>query len=180
MLEYGYLYNDPSIGVFRSRLSPEELKRADRERGKEAAKILDHFKDRNRYQEFLETYTPITDPFLHEARVHLFRRDEYFSASNKFKHDQEKYAWHLNIAYRENQIMEDYFPNLLRHSTYVWSDEDIALVKKYVLEDEIYDSKVSWWLITLYNDTHVAGFFALLLIGLALMHRYLGRNYIKR
>ena len=41
MLEYGYLFEDPDIGAFRSRLSPEELERADRERGADVGALLD-------------------------------------------------------------------------------------------------------------------------------------------
>ena len=176
MLEYGYLYNDPGIGVFRSRLSPEELKRSDQERGKEAADILDRFRERDAYQFFLEIYTPVSDPFVHEARVHLFRRDRHFARSEKYKNDPEKYAEYLNTAFRENQIMEKYFPNTLRHSAYVWSSDKLALARTQLLRDEKYDSWVSRRLFTGIKERHLASFLAFLLGCLAILHWYLGRE----
>ncbi len=176
MLEYGYLYRDPDIGIFRSRLSPEELKQADRERGKEAADILDRFQDRTAYQEFLEIYTPVKDPFAHEARVHLFSRDHHFTISAKYRINQREYAEHLTRAFRENQIMEKYFPNTLRHSTYVWSGDESALARKHLLLDEVYESRVSRDLVTRLTESQFAWFFAVLLGGLALLQWHCGRD----
>jgi hypothetical protein len=69
MFEYGYLYRDAETGAFRSRLDPAALRASDTSRGAEAARILDAYPDA-RYREFLRTYTPVSDPFVHEARVH--------------------------------------------------------------------------------------------------------------
>ena len=43
MVEYGYRYLDPDIGVFWSRFSPEQLKKNDHLRGEEVAQILDRY-----------------------------------------------------------------------------------------------------------------------------------------
>jgi hypothetical protein len=77
MVEYGQWLGDPATGLFRSRLTAEALRRSDRNRAEEGARIIDRYRDREQYFELLEIYTPVTDPFLHEARVRLFRRDTY-------------------------------------------------------------------------------------------------------
>ena len=80
MAEYGHLYRDPDCGVFRSRLAPDQLAATDRARAVEAAALLPASDVINLdvYREFIEkSHTPVTDPFLHELRVHLFRRDKY-------------------------------------------------------------------------------------------------------
>ena len=143
MAEYGHLYVDPAIGTFRSRFSPLELGAVDADRGTEAARILDDFRgDRITYLRFLEKYTPVNDPFVHEARVHLFRRDRYFEKSEKAKHNIERYRDYLAVAFRENQIMEKYFKNTLHHSTYVLPPEQVAYLREHLLSDHDYESPV--------------------------------------
>jgi len=176
MLEYGYKYSDPDIGIFYSRISPLKLKQSDQKRGKEAAKILDRFQNEATYEDFLKTYTPITDPFLHEARVHLFRRDRYFLNSAEYKGNRGKYGKYLTVAFRENRIMEKYFPNILLYSAYVWSSDELDLARKHLLKDEVYYSPVSKRLVTRFREDQVAGFFAFLLIGLGLLSWYFGRK----
>lgn len=176
MVEYGYLYNDPEIGRFRSRLAPEKLKTVDAQRGKEAATILDRYQDKSMYDEFLDAYTPLTDPFLHEARVHLFRRNFYFVDAARHRNDNQTYAKYMTIAYRENQIMEKYFPVTMHHSAYVWSDQQVARARQKLLKTRHYESRVSHRLITLVNEHQVAIFFVLLLIGLGFCHHVLGRT----
>ena len=159
MTEYGYLYTDPDIGSFRSRLSPSELRQSDRTRAKEAAEILDRYKNRDEYKEFLKIYTPVSDPFVHEARVHLFNRDiNFLRASRYYKDNQEAYSKRFTNAFRENQIMETYFRNTLHHSAYVWSAEKLALAKKHLMHDKEYESWVSRNLITRVSEGQL-GFF---------------------
>jgi hypothetical protein len=176
MTEYGYLYIDPDIGSFRSRFSPSELRQSDRERAKEAAEILDRYQNRDEYRAFLKIYTPITDPFVHEARVHLFRRDHYFRLLKDWRRSQELYSTYLTIAFRENQIMEKFFRNTLQHSAYVWSAKKLALAKKYLIHDLEYESPVSRKLITQVSKGQLGSFLILLLIGLALLNLYYSRS----
>jgi VanZ family protein len=176
MTEYGYLYIDPDIGHFRSRLSPSELRQSDRTRAKEAAEILDRYQNRSKYGEFLKIYTPVSDPFVHEARVHLFRRNHHFRLPKDWKRSQELYATYLTIAFRENQIMEKFFRNTLHHSAYVWSAEKLALAKKHLMHDKEYESPVSSELITRISKGQLVSFLILLMIGLALLHFYSGRS----
>jgi chromate transport protein ChrA len=129
MFEYGYLYRDPEAGVFRSRLDPATLAETDRRRGAEAARILEAYPD-ERYREFLNTYTPITDPFVHEARVHLFSRDKHVYLSRDPKLPPSEYGWHATVAWRENRILEKYFSETMRHSSRKLSADDAGYLER--------------------------------------------------
>ena len=176
MLEYGYLYNNKDTGIFRSRFSLNELKSIDHKRGKEAAGILDSYRGRDRYLEFLEIYTPMSDPFVHEARVHLYSRDYHFSEAIKYKDSKEYSTGSLNIAFRENQIMEKYFPQTLNHSSYVWSADKLAMAEENLLMDWTRESRVSRDLVTKVSEGQVAVFFAILILSLAMLIWHLGRQ----
>jgi len=176
LLEYGYLYEDPQIGVFRSRFAPRELKQIDRKRAVAAAEILDRFRDELTYPTFLKRYTPVSDPFIHEARVHLFRRDRHFSQALKTENDPATYAKHLTIAWRENRIMEAYFPNTLRHSDYVWAEENWRLAHRHLLPGELDDSWVSRDLVTRVSEGMVVCLFIVLILGLMLFDWYMGKR----
>jgi len=176
MFEYGYLYDDPEAGVFRSRFKPHELKQIDRTRAVEVAKILDKFQDEKLYSLFLRVCTPITDPFVHEARVHLFRRDRYFDNALKLGDNSKWYASCLTIALRENLIMEKYFRSTFKQSNYIWAEEQSILARKHFLQDKFDDSLVSRDLITWVKEKQVAGFFMVLIMGLTLFRYYLGKD----
>ncbi|UCF94795.1 MAG: VanZ family protein [Desulfobacterales bacterium] len=180
MLEYGYRYHDPDIGIFRSRIAPAALKQTDAERAQEAATILDRFQEGATYPAFLKLYTPVNDPFVHEARVHLYRRDVHFEQASQYEHDPPRYAAHLSVAFRENRIMEKYFPNTLAHSAYVWSADQRALSGKHLLQEEEYDSAVSQTLVTQVTERQVAYLFIILLGGLTGWHGYLGKHPVSR
>jgi hypothetical protein len=175
MAEYGYRYEDSEIGVFRSRLSPAALRQTDRERGKQAAKILDLYPDRAGYREFLAIYTPVTDPFLHEARVHLFSRDQNLHWAMHPETSPEDRARCLTTAFSENRIMEKYFPQTLQHSTYLWTPQQRTFAAKHRLPDTVHESWVSRNLITRFGEAQVGLFFGLIILGLVLCHRRLGR-----
>jgi hypothetical protein len=172
MLEYGFLYDDPDIGVFRSRLAPDALRAADRERAAEAAAILNRFRDRSDYKTFLSLYTPVNDPFVHEARVHLFSRDANFEIAMEKKAHGEKYAGNLNDAYRQNQILEKYFPHTLRSSDSEWPIEKRTLAQKHLRHDKRFESFVSRHLITRISETQVILFCALLVLGFVLLAKH--------
>ncbi|GAF92152.1 unnamed protein product, partial [marine sediment metagenome] len=88
MSEFGYKHEDPEIGVFYSRLNPEDLRKTDNAKGEEYAQILNQSVNKD-YQQFIREYTPITDPFMHELRVHIFRRDRHFKKANKSSNPKE-------------------------------------------------------------------------------------------
>jgi hypothetical protein len=121
MVEYGHRIRDPEIGTFYSRFPPEVLRRLDAERAQEAAAILDAYAGEERYPAFLRDYSAIRDPFVHEARVHLFRRDRFRRVLEKHRGDPVQERFHQDVAHRENRILEKYFPRTLGASSYALS-----------------------------------------------------------
>jgi len=143
MLEYGHLYTDPEIGRFRSRFAADALRRIDAQRGAEAGRILARFPEEDDYEDFLARYTPITDPFAHEARVHLFVRDRYLTTAEWHRDDEDWYRRDLTVGYRENRILEKYFPNTLRHSGSTLAPERRAYLAAKQFPKQRYESRVS-------------------------------------
>jgi len=180
MFEYGHLYPDPETGPFKSRFSPEELKENDDTRAQEAAQILDSFNGDERYREFLVIYTPVTDPWVHEARVHLFRRDRNLENAGREAMTEKELRVHLTVAHRENRIMEIYFPQTLRLSSYVLPREVLKeMADNLVLETELpakeVVSGVSKHLVTNINERQILAGAVLLVAILAFIDRRFGR-----
>jgi VanZ family protein len=175
MLEYGHLYEVPEIGRFRSRFSPAELERIDAERGAEAGRILAGSSEAD-YQSFLERYTPISDPFLHEARIHLFRRDRWLYVADYIGEDDDQYRWHVTVGHRENRILEVFFPNTLRHSGNSLTPERITHLAQHQDPEEPYESMVSKDLLTRIGERHVVAGSAAMLLALLGIHGAAGRR----
>ena len=175
MSEYGFRYNDPQIGIFRSRFSLPALEKTDRQRATEAAGILNIYQHRSTYLEFLSIYTPVSDPFLHEARVHLFSRDFSFMRAMEIGEKDERYAVLLTTAYRENQIMEKYFINTLLASDYGWPPNKVALAEKHVKQENVFVSWVSRHLITRFSQIQVGLFFGSLTLIFIFLNCFLER-----
>lgn len=173
MTEYGYLHGDLSTALFRSRLTVEELRRLSRERAEEGAGILDAHRELKRYFDFLKAYTPVSDPFLHEARVHLFRRDIHVERAQDDE-DIEKRADQYAVAHWENYILETYFGDLLAASSYVWPAELKAEVEANMDVDKRYESRVSIQLITSHSQREVIWVFLSAVVGLLLLSAYFG------
>jgi VanZ family protein len=178
MAEYGYLYDDAETGIFRSRFSPEELKQTDRRRATEAAARLDELPALDDYREFLRHYTPFNDPFLHEARVRLNRRDYYLTSADGYReHDTAEFQRRMTIAHFENRIMEKYFPETLLQSGFLLSGITVSLMKQYASPDTEYESAVSNSLITHVDEREVLWITLILAASLALLDRTLaGRS----
>lgn len=175
MIEYGYMNGDPATGLFRSRLTADELRRSDRDRAEEGARIAERYRDREQYLEFLEIYTPVTDPFVHEARVHLFRRDSHLERARAAEQEDYRLS-QLNVAYWENRILEANFGELLRDSDYRWPAELEAEVRKHARTDEVHVSWVSHYLITTVNERQVFWLTLFSVVGLLLLGGFLGRR----
>jgi hypothetical protein len=156
MAEYGYRYDDDDTGIFRSRLSPVELEKTDRRRATKAAARLDELPTQDDYREFLHRYTPFNDPFLHEARVHLNRRDYYLTSAGKYQErDVTEFQRRMTIAHYENRIMEKYFHETLLQSVFLLPDKTVDQMKEYASPTSGYDSAVSKTLITRVNERQV-------------------------
>jgi len=157
MLEYGRRIEHPEIGLFRSRLAPEVLRETDRRRAQEAASVLEGAGDeKDAYRAFLRRYNPITDPFLHELRVHLFRRDVYRRTAEQHPDNEDWYRYDLTVSWRENRILEEYFGESLAASGRAWSPEERAYVREHNRPEDDYESRVSEGLVTAVGPGGVA------------------------
>lgn len=175
MIEYGHLYADPEIGRFRSRLAPEELARVDRESAAAAARVLDRYRRPARYGRFLERHPPSRHPFLYEARVHLFHRDRYWTRARRATDPAERRRL-ATLAWRENRILERYFPETWNRTRAAWDDGRRRRVARLVRSEQGFDSEVSNWLVTSFSETQaVAGLLAAL-VALALVERGCARR----
>jgi VanZ family protein len=148
MREFIMKHTDPDIGVFYSRLTAVWLQKTDRQYGEEYGKILNEWKDRD-YDAFLKLYKTTDYPFLHEMRVHIFRRDKKYEASLNAR-DARARKNALFIAFKENLILEKYFGETLKSSVYRWTKERKAEVEIPIDKNEAYTSPVSknvfYWL----------------------------------
>ena len=171
MVEYGYLHGSDAIGFFRSRLTIEELRRSATERAEEGRRIIDQYRDREQYMRFLEIYSPLADPFLHETRVHLLRRDVYLARALK-NEDEVEQAEQFATAFWENRILRAYFDEVLRGSSYEWSAEQAALVAENTDRSEPYESRVSYHLIVRFSPMQHAMLFSIAAAVLLLVAAY--------
>ena len=168
MAEYGYRHEDPEIGAFFSRFPVEGLRKLDAARAGEVAGFLDEFKDDRKkgYERFLKKYSPGTDPFAHEFRVHLFRRDHYFAVAWRYQRNPRLYRLHRTVACRENQILETYFGQTLARTGADYSPGRVAELEKELDRASFYESPVSAGLITRFSEGQV---WAGILAGIALL-----------
>lgn len=152
MAEYGFYYKSDDTGIFRSRLSPANLQKTDSLRHKEAADILKTEGDPKRFKEFIKKYSPFSDPFLHEFRVHLKSRSHNLRKAGEYRSsDDNKYKMHITSAYFENIILEKYFSLTLRESGYVLPEKVLRDMRENAVRDSGYKSKVSKNLITVFS-----------------------------
>ena len=137
--------------------------------------VLDQEPDREQYGEVIGIESIIKDPFLHEARVHLFSRDINVVRGDEAEDEdtrREKYT----IAYWENRILEKYFGPLLQASSYDWPAEIKAKVEDNALTDSTYESRVSKYLMTNFSQQQVLWFFIGVLSGLILLGQIFGKR----
>ena len=116
--DFGFMIVDEDKGFrFRSRLSPDDLREYDLEHGKRFGRILKQ-DIRLPYSQFLKKYPANRFPFVHEMRVHVFRRDRYAR--------KEKASW---IALRENQILESHFGWCLSEAGSAWPARKVGRIE---------------------------------------------------
>jgi len=150
MTEFRYKHKDPEIGVFFSRLTLSELEKTDRERSFEYAQFLKEWMEKD-YEKFLRNFSPSTHPFLHELRVHVFRRDKKYEEGCVTK-DEKKQREAFFIAYKENIILEKYFTRTFQKSEYEWSQENIKETEALIDKSQPYVSPVSSGLFTSFGE----------------------------
>jgi hypothetical protein len=175
MVEYGYRYESPETGVFFSRFPAEALRRHDTEHGEAAARILDAYRD-EWYPDFLARYSPAVDPFVHEARVHLFRRDLFHRRIADFPDDEAERRFHATVVLREDGILARYFPHTLARSSYVLPAAERAELESMQDPGMPYVSRVSDHLLVRMTETQVLASLLAVAGLLALASWRLGRS----
>ena len=176
MAEYGFRHDHPEIGSFYSRLTLEELAREDRERAEEVAAILDAYHDHLRYPDFLTDHPASREPFLNEARVHLFRRDRYTWEARQSVGEGEVDRELATIAWREHLVLGHFFPKTLGSSSYRLSRDTRTFLRRHALPEMTYKSAVGQHLITRLSEPQLLTLMVILLVGLVGVDRYLGRR----
>lgn len=161
-VEYGYFYDDPETGGFKSRLAPDELARQDRERHAAVIPTLNEFKNDRQYMYFMSKAEAYKDPLLVEARVHIFRRDRYARLTRETRNNEELRRANAIIALQENVILEKYFPNVINNSRYIWPDDVKQMFTDISRGMPMKTSPVSSALITRVTQGQLTG----LLVGL--------------
>jgi len=139
--DFGYMIVDDSKGFrFRSRIAPENLIDYDFQNRTLFGGILSRDMSLP-YRKFLKKYPADESSFLHEMRVHIFRRDRYA--------DQEGMKA-ARIALKENQILETYFGQTLVEAGLAWPVERVRALytRDANVTEPFYTSPVSDKVIT--------------------------------
>lgn len=176
MVEYGHRHVDPEIGRFRSRFTPRELERADRERGAAAAEILVRYRRPNQYHEFLLAYHPPHYPFLFEARTHLLYRDRLWARAKRARDDPAAERRLATEAYREHLILDRYFPHTMKHSDLALPPEVRQALAALHRPGDRFESEVSNWLLTGWSEVQVRWSLLIALAGLVVADRWWSRR----
>ncbi len=117
--EYGYRIAAGTGTVFFSRLAPAELRRQDRERGDAAAQLIGRYRGDSAYLRFLREIPAHREPLAVEARIHLFRRDRYAVDARHLPPGPHR-QFSAEVAWREQQILTEWFPRTLAASPFAW------------------------------------------------------------
>lgn len=173
MIDYGVRHELPGIGAFPSRLAAAQWAAADAARFAEAGASLAadaSSKDEDAYAAFLALHSAVRDPFLHELRVHLFRRDRYAETAEWHRGDPAWRAKDLDVARREDAFLARFAPKTLAAAGLAWSDARRAELAALALPGP-YASRVAESVVTRLSERSVAGVWAAGFIALALTRR---------
>jgi len=154
MSDYGYKHRDFAIGIFYSRFTKERLRKLDRLKSKDHSDILNST-DMLDFGQFLRAYSPFTNPFLYEMRIHLFRRDRYATLAEQGDRSGPELKKNATIAFKENLILEKYFGETLKRSRYQWPAHKTDAIKSDADTYAFYKSPVSSDLFTLFSERHL-------------------------
>ena len=70
------------------------------------------------YGIFLRYHSTLRDPFLHEMRVRLFRRDRYLARAKRS--DSAKHKELISVAFTEQRLLENWYPHTLHAAGMDW------------------------------------------------------------
>ena len=171
MVEYGHRIVDPEVGTFKSRLTAEQLRAADAARAEEAGAILRRLGHDDDYWLFLRQYSEVRDPFLHEMRVRLFRRDRYWNLARASREDAAKHGELISISFAEQRLLENWYPHTLRAAGRDWP-ADLRARAAAASSGARYTSPVSGTLITQFSERQAQLVLGSLVLVVALAAAY--------
>jgi len=147
MTEYGHLHEVEGVGGLYSRLSWEDLQEQDRTRAAEVGRILDGYPTRDDYRIFLRDYPPFGDPYTHELRVHLFRRDRYLHRLGSEELSASEQRRMATTAWAEDALLQACCGATIAASSYALPAETWVPYEPLIERDGSYVSAVSSHLI---------------------------------
>jgi hypothetical protein len=171
MAEYGHRIHDPEVGWFKSRLAADELRQTDRARAEEAGEILRRMGSDDDYEDFLRRYSPMRDPFLHELRVRLFRRDRYQDLARENGDDPVKHRELISVSFSEQRLLENWYPHTLRAAGLDWP-ADVRTRAAAAASGELLGSPVSRELLTGFTERQAQTVLGALLVVVVLAAAY--------
>ncbi len=166
MTEYGQLHAVEGVGRLYSRLSWPELQEQDRRRSVEVARILDGYSDIDDYRVFLRDYPPYGDPFTHELRVHLFRRDRYLERLDDPGLSQAERRRLASTAWAEDRLLRACCAATIAASGYALPAAAWEPHRAFIDAGGDYTSAVSSHLIVSFRPWQAWAVIGLLLAGL--------------
>jgi predicted transcriptional regulator len=88
---------------------------------------------------------------LHELRVHVFRRDQYYKKANTTSDMNEKKEFYFT-SFKEDLILRKYYKRSIENSVY-WRDKDkIKKFEALINKNRSYRSPVSSNLFTAFSE----------------------------
>ena len=162
--EYGYLHAVDYRTSFRSRLSAEELARADSDRAAEVAAQLDASRGSHRVSP--TRVSPVDDPFSYEFRVHLFARGRNLQRARDHDSGSPARRRLMTNAWRENLILESCFGNTLDLSSFRWRPQMRRRIEAAQDPKQIFVSRAASHLITRVSEGQLRTMLLLLFAAL--------------
>ena len=130
-------------------------------------------------KKFIKDYNPNNNPFLHEVRVHIFRRDiHYEKGKNSLNYNEKKESYF--IAYKENLILEKYYTQSIKNSIYSWDEKKINEIVSFIEKNNFYESPVSANLFTTFSERTMWISILMALTTLVLFNLYYHREEKRR
>jgi hypothetical protein len=144
--EYGFLHSVDDWTRFRSRLSPDDLIRSDRERAPDIARNFEESRGGGGISQ--SGISPIHDPFGYEFRIHLFARNRNLQKARAREPGSFGHRRYMTTAWRENLILENSFSKTLELSNLRWGPRITREAQEAQYPDEPFVSQAGAHLIT--------------------------------
>ena len=178
MAEYGHRHEVLDRGEFKSRLALVELEDEDRRRGAEVAEAIDSYPEGS-HQRFVRSHQGFEDPLLYEARLHIFSRDYHARMAMSEAVKPAARTDHFTRAFRENRILEEFYGNTLRHSSFVLDDEQRKVLQTNQDQDQHFASRVGSHIITSWSERGLRGMLLMTAFFLVVLDFRLGIRSVR-